>query len=184
MSKPTLSCQIIQYGILHFQCKCKHQEKRHNNCYYFLPSVLILLDKYPFSVFQRNCHHLVIDSKSSINQKKIIDFSNFDCSKLMLCLNPISFFVGQKEVCKKWCSVRSHCSAGNNILNPDGHHDQIIPLFGGHFKFRAVSWCMPKNPVGHHGWEIKKILQFRSSKTAFSAIFHNIIFKNIASVFF
>ena len=36
-------------------------------------------------------------------------------------------------------------SAGNNILNPGGHRDQIIPLFGSHFKLRAVSWYMPKN---------------------------------------
>ena len=75
-------------------------------------------------------------------------------------------------------------SAGNNILNPDSHWGQIIPLFGGHFKFRAVSWYMPKNPVGRYGWEMKKILQFRSSKTTFPAIFHNILFKNIASFFF
>ena len=71
-------------------------------------------------------------------------------------------------------------SAGNNILNHSGHRDQAIPLFGGHFKFQTVSWYMPKNPVGHHGWETKKILQFRLSKTAFPAIFHNILFKNIA----
>ena len=75
-------------------------------------------------------------------------------------------------------------NAGNNILNPGGYRDQIIPLFGGYFKFRAVSWCMPKNPVGHIGWETKKILQFRSSKTALPAIFHNTLFKNIASFFF
>ena len=70
--------------------------------------------------------------------------------------------------------------AGNNILNPDSHCDQIIPLFGSHFKLQAVSWYMPKNPVGHHGWGRKKILQFRSSKTVFPTIFHNILFKNIA----
>ena len=75
-------------------------------------------------------------------------------------------------------------SAGNNILNPGGRRDQIIPLFDGHFKFRAVSWYMPKNPVGYHGWETKNILQFRLSKTAFPAIFQNILFKNIASFFF
>ena len=75
-------------------------------------------------------------------------------------------------------------SAGNNILNPGSHRDQIIPLFDGHFKFREVRWYMPKSPVGQHGWETKKILQFRSSKKAFAAIFHNIILKNIAPFFF
>ena len=74
-------------------------------------------------------------------------------------------------------------SAGNNILNPGGYRDQIIPLYGGHFKLQAVSWCMPINPVGHHGWEKKNIFQYRSSKTAFPAIFHNILVKNIASFF-
>ena len=48
---------------------------------------------------------------------------------------------------------RLEISAGNNILNPGGHHDQIIPLFSSHFKFPVVSWYMPKNPVGHHHWE-------------------------------
>ena len=72
-------------------------------------------------------------------------------------------------------------SAGNNILNPGSHCDQIIPFFGGHFKFSALSWYMPENPVSHHGWETNKILQFRSSKSAFPAIFLNILFKNIAS---
>ena len=33
--------------------------------------------------------------------KGIIHFSNVDCSKPTLCLNPVSFFVGKKEVCKK-----------------------------------------------------------------------------------
>ena len=75
-------------------------------------------------------------------------------------------------------------SSGNNILNPGGYRDQIIPLFGSNFKFCAVSWYIPKNPVRQHGWETKKILQFRSSKTAFPAIFHKILFKNIASFFF
>ena len=73
-------------------------------------------------------------------------------------------------------------SAGNNILTPGGHCDQIIPLCGSHFKFQAVSWYMSKNPVSHHGWEKKKILQFRLSKTAFLVIFHNNLLKN--SVFF
>ena len=91
--------------------------------------------------------------------------------KLFCNSNPISSFI---------TSV-TFFSAGNNILNPGGYRDQIIPLFGGHFKFRAVSWYMPKNPVSHHGWETKKILEFRSSKTAFPAIFHNILFQNIAS---
>ena len=72
---------------------------------------------------------------------------------------------------------------GNNILNLGSHCDQIISLFGGHFKFWAASWYVPKNPVGYHGWETKKILQFRSSKTAFPAIFHDILFKNIASFY-
>ena len=75
-------------------------------------------------------------------------------------------------------------SAGNNILNPGGHRDQIIPLFGSHFKFQTVSWYMSKNPVSHHGWETKKILQFRLSKTAFPVIFHDILLKNIVSFFF
>ena len=51
-----------------------------------------------------------------------------------------------------WLNFTCGCSTGNNILDPVGHCDQIIPLFGGHFKFRAVSWYMPKNPVGHRGW--------------------------------
>ena len=68
-------------------------------------------------------------------------------------------------------------SAGNKTLNPGSHRDQIIPLFGGYFKFRAISWYMRKNPVGHHGSETKKILQFRSSNTTFLAIFHNTLFK-------
>ena len=70
-------------------------------------------------------------------------------------------------------------SAGNNILNPGSHRDQITPLFGGHFKFWAVSCYMPKNHVSHHGWEMKKILQPRLSKTAFPALFHNILIRNI-----
>ena len=94
-SQSYLACQITQSGILHFQWKCKYQEKRHKKCYYFLSSVLILLDKYPYSVSQRYCNHLINQSKG------IIDFSNIDWSKLTLCLNPVSFFVGQKVVCKK-----------------------------------------------------------------------------------
>ena len=56
-------------------------------------------------------------------------------------------------------------SAGNNILNPSSHRDQMIPLFSGHFKFQAVSWYLPKN----------------QPKTAFPAIFHDILLQNIAS---
>ena len=70
-------------------------------------------------------------------------------------------------------------SAKNNILNPGSHRDHIIPLFGGHFKIWVVSLYMPKNPVSHHGWETKKILQFGLSKTAFSAIFHTIFYSKI-----
>ena len=66
-----------------------------------------------------------------------------------------------------------------NILNPGSHRDHIIPLFGGHFKIWVVSLYMPKNPVSHHGWETKKILQFGLSKTAFSAIFHTIFYSKI-----
>ena len=75
-------------------------------------------------------------------------------------------------------------SAENNILNPGSHRDQIIPLFRSHFKFQALSWYMSRNPVSHHGWEKKKILQFILSKTAFPVIFHNILLKNIVSFFF
>ena len=78
-----------------------------------------------------------------------------------------------------WVIRLTSYSTGNNILNPGCHHYQIISLFGGHFKFPALSWYIPKNPVGHNGWEMKKMLQFRSSKTTF----HNILFKNIAPFF-
>ena len=81
-----------------------------------------------------------------------------------------------------------YISAGNNILNPNGHHDQIILLFGIISNSRqSVGICrlyVPKNPVSHHGWQTKKILQFRSSKTVFPVIFLNILFKNIAPFFF
>ena len=79
-----------------------------------------------------------------------------------------------------WTGVKSGLfSAGNNILNPGSHHDQIILLLGGQFKFQTFSWYMPKNPVGHHGWETKKILQFRSSKTAFFQRFFTIFYSKI-----
>ena len=52
-SQSYLICQIIYYAILHLQCK--YQEKRYKNCYHFLSSVQVLLDKYPYSVSQRYC---------------------------------------------------------------------------------------------------------------------------------
>ena len=33
-------------------------------------------------------------------------------------------------------------------------------LFSSHFKFWAVSWYMPENPISHRGWEMEKSLQF------------------------
>ena len=85
-------------------------------------------------------------------------------------------------------SLLHHISAGSNILNPNSHRDQIIPLFGiiSNSK-QSVGICrlyILKNPFSHHGWETKKILQFRSSKTAFPVIFLNVLFKNIAPFFF
>ena len=53
----SLQCRSQRYEIPYFQCKCKYQEKRHKNCYYFPSSILILLDKYPCSLSQRSCHH-------------------------------------------------------------------------------------------------------------------------------
>ena len=67
-----LVCQIIYGGIFHFECKCIDQEKRHKNCHNFLSQVLILLDKYPHSVFQRCFHHLM--KAASINRKELLIF--------------------------------------------------------------------------------------------------------------
>ena len=56
-------------------------------------------------------------------------------------------------------------SVGNSILNTGGNHDQIIPL----------------STVIEIGRQRK--LQFRSSKTAFPAIFHNILLKKYCIFF-
>ena len=50
-SQSYIICQIIEYGILHFPCKSKDQEKWHKNCYFFLKfwfcliNILIVLFK-------------------------------------------------------------------------------------------------------------------------------------------
>ena len=79
--------------------------------------------------------------------------------------------------------VREVKAALEIVFSIPGHRDQIIPLFVGHFKFQAVSWYMPENSASHHDWKRKKVLPFRSSKTAFAAIFSQ-YFIQTYSVFF
>ena len=79
--------------------------------------------------------------------------------------------------------VREVKSALEIVFSIPSHRDQIIPLFVGHFKFQAVSWYMPENSASHHGWKTKKVLHFRSSKTAFALIFSQ-YFIQTYSVFF
>ena len=75
-SQSYLVCQIIYYEILHFQCKCKNQERRHKNCYYFVE--LRFVDKYLVDKCSYICFSKVLpsfsQSKSLINQTELFIF--------------------------------------------------------------------------------------------------------------
>ena len=53
------------------------------------------------------------------------------CSIIKLSFN--------NEIIFRVSVFHKYYSAGNKILNPGGHRDQIIPLFSSHFKFWVVS---------------------------------------------
>ena len=106
----SLQCRSQRYEIPYFQCKCKYQEKRHKNCYYFPSSILILLDKYPCSLSQRSCHHCpqfgsLNGDVEQLQGKLIILSKMLEVSNVFKYLISYSFNVDTGEI----CSVLFNC---------------------------------------------------------------------------
>ena len=76
-----------------------------------------------------------------------------------------------KEIQQRILDPGESASTENKILNPSSHCDQIIPLFGGHFKFLAVSWYMPKNPVATTVGRQRKFCNLDRLKQPFQQFF-------------